>query len=91
MLKLAIGTKISRRLMLCNVFYSEEIDAMLGTKFEETRVYQEAKQEGREEERQAIALKMLQENISLETIAEVTGLSIEQIQELQSQVEQNRS
>ncbi len=63
----------------------QEIDAMLGTKFEETRVYQEA----REEERQAIALKLLQESISLETIARTTGLTIAQIQQLQSQIEQN--
>ncbi|MGI0494334.1 flagellar assembly protein H [Alkalinema pantanalense CENA528] len=36
-----------------------------------------------------IALNMLRKNISLETIAEVTGLDIEQVQQLQSQTNQN--
>jgi predicted transposase YdaD len=53
---------------------------MLGTKLEETRVYREA----REEERQAIALKMLRKNLPLETIAEVTELTIAQLQQLQT-------
>jgi antitoxin component of RelBE/YafQ-DinJ toxin-antitoxin module len=35
-------------------------------------------------EKQTIALKMLRKNISLDTIAEVTGLTIEQIQQLRS-------
>jgi predicted transposase/invertase (TIGR01784 family) len=60
----------------------QEIDAMLGTKFEETRVYQETRQE----ERQAIALKMLRKSMSVETIAEITELTIAQIQELQGQL-----
>jgi cytochrome P450 len=48
---------------------------MLGSKVEEVR----------EEERRTIALKMLQKNMTLDTIAEVTGLTIEQLQELQTQ------
>ena len=52
---------------------------MLATKFEETRVYQETRQE----ERQAIALKMLRKNMPVETIAEITELTIAQIQALQ--------
>jgi hypothetical protein len=46
----------------------------------------EAKGEARGEERQkqTIAMKMLGKNIPLETIAEVTGLTIEQLQQLQS-------
>jgi predicted HTH domain antitoxin len=52
---------------------------MLGTKLEETRVYKEA----REEERNAIAVNMIRKKIDLATIAEVTGLSIEQLQKLQ--------
>jgi predicted transposase YdaD len=59
----------------------QEIDAMLGTKFEETRVYRET----REEERLAIALKMLKDNFSLEQISRLTDLSIEQLQALQAQ------
>ena len=68
-----------------NTLSRQEIDAMLGTKFEETRVYRET----REEERQAIALRMLRKNMPLETIADITELSIEQIQALQSQYERS--
>lgn len=61
---------------------------MLGIRLEETRVYREA----REEEREKIALKMLSENIPLETIrqsrrsanARITELTIEQLQNLRS-------
>jgi predicted transposase/invertase (TIGR01784 family) len=56
----------------------QEIDAMLGIKLEETRVYREA----REEEREKIALNLLHKNIPLETISEATGLTLEQLQEL---------
>jgi predicted transposase YdaD len=59
----------------------QEIEAMLGTKLEETRVYREA----REEERQAIALNMLKDNLPLEQISRLTGLTIAQLQALQSQ------
>jgi predicted transposase YdaD len=58
----------------------QEIDAMLGITLQETRVYREA----REEERETIALKMLGKNISLETISELTGLTIDRLQQLQS-------
>jgi predicted transposase YdaD len=61
-----------------------EIDAMLGTKFQDTRVYQEAP----EEERQEIALNMLKNNIPLEQIMRLTGLTAEQLQQMQTQVEQ---
>jgi predicted transposase YdaD len=37
------------------------------------------------EEKQTIALKMLRKNMDLQTIAEVTGLTIAQIENLQSQ------
>jgi hypothetical protein len=40
-------------------------------------------QMGIERERQKIALKMLQENIPLETVARITELTIEQLQQLQ--------
>lgn len=60
----------------------QEIDAMLGTKFEDTRVYQET----REEERVAIALNMLKDNFTLEQIVRLTGITIEKLQELQDQM-----
>lgn len=40
-------------------------------------------EKGREEERRSIALNMLRKNLPLEIIAEVTGLTSEQIQALQ--------
>ena len=42
-------------------------------------------QMGIEKERQKIALNLLRQNIALETIAEATGLTIDQLQQLQSQ------
>jgi hypothetical protein len=50
-----------------------------------TSIEQTAKAEGKLEERQAIALKMLQENILVATIARLTELSTEQIEQLRSQ------
>lgn len=47
-----------------------------------------AKAEGRLEEKQAIALNLLRMNFDLERIAEATGLSIAEIQTLQSQQQQ---
>jgi predicted transposase/invertase (TIGR01784 family) len=66
-----------------------EIDAMLGTKFQDTRVYQEAYEEGQEEKAQLIAANLLRENIPLEAIARSTGLTISQIQALQTQAQQS--
>jgi predicted transposase/invertase (TIGR01784 family) len=43
-----------------------------------------AQLEGEQLQKQEIALKMLGKNLPLETIAEVTGLTIEQLQQLQS-------
>ena len=63
----------------------QEIESMLGIKLEETRVFQEAQ----EEKAKTIALKMIRKGILPETIAEVTGLTIAQLQQIQSQVEQN--
>jgi predicted transposase/invertase (TIGR01784 family) len=41
-------------------------------------------EQGKEQERKSIALNLLRKSISLETIAEVTGLTIEQLQQLRS-------
>jgi predicted transposase YdaD len=59
----------------------QEIDAMLGTKLEETRVYRDA----RAEEREAIAISLLKQGIAIEAIMQATGLTIEQLQALQAQ------
>jgi hypothetical protein len=50
---------------------------------------QAAKQEGKQEDRQEIALKMLRKKMPIETIAELTELNFDQLQSLQSQLETN--
>jgi predicted transposase/invertase (TIGR01784 family) len=49
-----------------------------------TSIQQMGIEQGEDRATQKIALKMLQENISLEVIARITGLTIEQLQQLQS-------
>jgi predicted transposase YdaD len=63
----------------------EEIAAMLGTNVENIRALREAK----EEAVQTIALNMLKDNLPLEQIVRLTGLTIAQVQTLQAQAEQN--
>jgi hypothetical protein len=50
---------------------------------------QEGKLEGEHQKQQEIALKMLGENISFDVIERITGVSIEQLQSLRSQLETN--
>ncbi len=66
----------------------EEIDAMLGTKLEETRVYREAREEERLATETRIALNLLRQNFPVDAISQATGLTIEQLQALQSQSNQ---
>jgi predicted transposase/invertase (TIGR01784 family) len=47
--------------------------------------FKRGEEKGRQETQKEIALEMLQEQVSVETIARLTKLSIEQIQELQPQ------
>jgi hypothetical protein len=53
----------------------------------EQMVREEEREEGREEERRAIALNMLRDNLPLEQISRLTGLTIAQLQQLQTEVE----
>jgi hypothetical protein len=48
---------------------------------------QAAKEEGEQQKQQEIALKMLRENIPFDVIERVTGLSIDRLQKLRSQLE----
>jgi hypothetical protein len=50
-----------------------------------TSVEQIGSDRSKVEERESIALNMLRRNLDLQTIAEVTGLSITQIQALQTE------
>jgi predicted transposase/invertase (TIGR01784 family) len=60
---------------------------------QESSVYQawkaENEQQGREKERQEIALKLLQQKVAPEAIAQATGLTIEQLQQLQTSQQQS--
>jgi predicted transposase/invertase (TIGR01784 family) len=49
----------------------------------EERGVEKGIEQGRDAERRAIALNLLRKNLPLDTIAEVTGLSIEQLEQLQ--------
>ena len=42
---------------------------------------------GREEERNSIVLKMLQNNLPVQTICDVTGLSMEEVAKLKEEVD----
>ena len=71
----------------------EEIEAMLGlSELKQTRVYQEAVEEGeakgKTETTRLFALKLLRIGMSLEQIAEITELPLQQIQALQKEQSQ---
>jgi predicted transposase/invertase (TIGR01784 family) len=57
-----------------------QIDAWFETEMNKAKLEGEAR--GEERRNQAIALKMLRKDIPLETIAEVTGLTIEYLEQL---------
>ena len=47
---------------------------------------EKGREEGREEERNSIVLKMLQNNLPVQTICDVTGLSLEEVAILKEEV-----
>jgi predicted transposase YdaD len=51
---------------------------------------QEKETQSKQEERQTIALNMLKDNLPLEQIVRLTGLTIAQVQALQAQAEDDR-
>jgi hypothetical protein len=67
----------------------EEIDIWYETQMNQAEL--KGVLQGEQRQKQSIALKMLVKNIPLETISEVTGLSIDQLQQLQSSSEKDRS
>jgi predicted transposase/invertase (TIGR01784 family) len=84
-LRVILGSRPSRTIneqelfMQLSPIYLEKIAAA------EQHGEQRGEQRGEQETRIKIALKMIGEQVPLETIARLTELSIEQIQELQSQ------
>ncbi|MCU0549528.1 MAG: hypothetical protein MUC48_09290 [Leptolyngbya sp. Prado105] len=57
----------------------------------EERGLEKGIEQGREQERRAIALNMLRKSLPLETISEITGLTLDQLQQLQATAEQTES
>jgi predicted transposase/invertase (TIGR01784 family) len=49
---------------------------------------EEGKEEGKVEEKQTIAINFLRQGLSVELVAQGTGLTIEQVQQLQAQTDQ---
>jgi predicted transposase/invertase (TIGR01784 family) len=61
----------------------EELEKMLQVNdLRDTKIYQEALEEGEEKTKEAIAMRLLAKKFSLEEIAEVTGLSLAAIKRL---------
>ncbi|BBD64221.1 hypothetical protein NIES4072_21170 [Nostoc commune NIES-4072] len=61
----------------------EEVEAMLGVKLEETKVYQEAKLE--------LIPRFLDYGISIEEVAQLLNLTIEQVEQVRLATEQESS
>ena len=55
---------------------------------QESVIYQDIQEEASQKKAQQIAVNLLKEGMTLETIVRVTGLSIEQIQQVQSMAKQ---
>ncbi len=59
-----------------------QVDAWYETEINKAKL--EGELEGEQRQKQSIALNMIQENIPFEVISRITGLTIEQLQQLQS-------
>lgn len=67
----------------------QEIEVMLGiSELKQTRVYQEAKQDGQIEEKQATVSRLLTLGLTVEQIAQAVELSVEEVQEIIQQESQ---
>jgi predicted transposase YdaD len=53
---------------------------------QESTVYRSIERDARKEEKRAIALNLLQDGLLVEVVARGTGLSIEEIQQIQQQI-----
>jgi predicted Rossmann fold nucleotide-binding protein DprA/Smf involved in DNA uptake len=65
----------------------EQVDAWYDAEI--AKAEQKAELRGKELQQQEIALRMLRESISLDVIERVTGISIERLQSLRSQLKTN--
>jgi LysM repeat protein len=57
----------------------------------ESVIYQDILQQGIEQKVQDIATKMINKGMTLEIIVDVTGLTVEQVQQLQAQTEETQT
>jgi predicted transposase/invertase (TIGR01784 family) len=85
MMELPEGLKQAFRVELEQ--YEQEKQMPYVTSIEQMGI-EKGREEGREEERRSLALKMLQENIPLETIARITTLTTAELQQLQASQQQ---
>ncbi len=70
--------------------FQSEIDKMNPIQKEEImQITTSWEEKGMEKERRSLALRMLQEGATLQFVEKVTGLTVEQLQQLQSQAGQN--
>lgn len=76
----------------------QEVETMLAKSFTETRFYRDVKEEGREEARKeaeitqkAVILGMFAEKIPVETIARITGWTIEDLQTLEKEAKKTKT
>jgi hypothetical protein len=74
-----------------DVWFEAEIEAKIAAKIAgaEERGQARGQEQGQARKQQEIAVNLLRKNIPLEVIAEATGVSIEQLQILQAQLEAN--
>jgi predicted transposase YdaD len=56
---------------------------------QESTVYRAIERDARKEEKRAIALNFLRDGLSVEAVARGTGLSIEEVQQLQQQLSES--
>ncbi|GAB1539046.1 hypothetical protein NUACC21_17110 [Scytonema sp. NUACC21] len=59
-----------------------EVEAMLGIDLDQTRVYQEAKAEGREALKLELVPRLLARGMTQQEVAEILGLTLEQVREI---------
>jgi predicted transposase/invertase (TIGR01784 family) len=64
---------------------------MFEIKLQETRVYREAKEEGREQAKLELTPRFLDYGISIEEVAQLLDLTIEQVEQVRLATEQESS
>jgi predicted transposase/invertase (TIGR01784 family) len=63
----------------------EDVEAMLGLKLEDSRIYQEAEAEGERKNKLKMVPKLFAKGFSVEKVAEIVELTVEEIRQIQHQ------